>query len=108
MRHVLLEPLERRQLMDGNILFVRGADRSGGFIEATNDAQRTEQLADINNASTAAGNHGWQRLRNLLQGQGYTVSQITEPLEGGAPSAGQTQGAPIAFESLDLTQYDAI
>ena len=32
------------------LLFVRGADRSGGFLEANNDVGRTEQLADINNA----------------------------------------------------------
>ena len=40
------------------VLFIRGADRSGGFLEADDDAERTEQLADINNASTANGNHG--------------------------------------------------
>ena len=32
------------------VLFIRGADRSGGFLEADDDAERTEQLADINNA----------------------------------------------------------
>lgn len=28
------------------ILFIRGAERSGGFLEADDDAERTEQLAD--------------------------------------------------------------
>lgn len=103
-----IETLEHRQLLDGSILFVRGADRSGGFIEATNDAQRTEQLADITNASTANGNHGWKQLHDLLVNEGYTVTQIIEPLEAGAPGTGQTTGAPIAFETMDLSQYDAI
>ena len=92
----------------GSILFVRGADRSGGFLEATNDAQRTEQLADINNASTASGNHGWATLANRLRGEGYTVTQTKEPLERGAPSSGQTAGSPLALASMDLSQYEAI
>ena len=55
----MCEPLERRTLLAAPvILFVRGATRSGGFLEATSDAGRTEQLADINNTSTATGNHG--------------------------------------------------
>jgi len=103
-----LQPLEPRVLMAGTILFVRGADRSGGFLEATNDAQRTEQLADINNNSTAGGNHGWGQLASLLRGEGYTVKQIAEPLERNAPSTGQTTGREIAFEDLDLSGYSAI
>jgi hypothetical protein len=104
-----LQSLERRMLMaSGTILFVRGADRSGGFLEAANDSQRTEQLADINNTSTASGNHGWGTLASLLRGQGYTVEQIKEPLESGAPSAGQTTGRAIRFESLDLSKYAGI
>jgi len=95
-------------LMAGTILFVRGADRSGGFLEATTDTQRTEQLADINNNSTASGNHGWGQLATLLRGEGYTVKQIAEPLERGAPSTGQTTGRAIAFEDLNLSGYSAI
>ncbi|MGC4031026.1 MAG: hypothetical protein QM754_04680 [Tepidisphaeraceae bacterium] len=105
----IIEPLESRRLMaSGTILFVRGADRSGGFLEATNDTQRTEQLADITNTSTSTGNHGWATLANLLRGQGYTVQQVKEPLETGAPSTGQTTGAPIQFQNLDLSQYAGI
>lgn len=104
-----LQPLERRTLMaSGTILFVRGADRSGGFLEATNDSQRTEQLADINNTSTASGNHGWGTLASRLRGLGYTVEQIKEPLESGAPSTGQTTGRAIRFETLDLSKYAAV
>ena len=91
-----------------SILFVRGADRSGGFLEANNDAGRTEQLADIDNASTAGGNHGWATLAGTLRGAGFAVEQIVEPLEANAPATGQTAGAPIAFESMDLSRYDAI
>lgn len=103
----IFEPCEPRRLF-ANLLFIRGADRSGGFIEATNDAQRTEHLADINNTSTASGNHGWGQLADALRDAGYTLTQIVEPLEAGAPSSGQTQGAPIRFEQMDLDAYDAI
>lgn len=103
-----VDPLEPRRLLAGDILFIRGANRSGGFIEATNDAQRTEQLADINNASTASGNHGWKQLADLLRANGYTVTQVAEPLEAGAPSSGQTTGRHIDFEKLNLSQYEAI
>src|SRR5678815_4398333 len=103
------EPLERRTLLAAPvILFIRGADRSGGFLEATNDAGRNEQLADINNASTASGNHGWATLASTLRGAGYVVEQMNEPLEAGAPAVGQTQGAPIKFETMTLSRYAAI
>lgn len=91
-----------------SILFVRGADRSGGFLEANNDSQRTEQLADIFNSSTNGGNHGWNELRLALLGDGFEITQMIEPLENGAPATGQTTGAPIDFETMDLFQYDVI
>ena len=91
-----------------NILFVRGADRSGGFLEADNDFERTEHLADISNAMTFRGNHGWNSLRLTLEDAGFDVNQIAEPLESGAPSSGQTTGAGIAFDSVDLTVYDVL
>ncbi len=90
------------------VLFVRGADRSGGFLEAGNDAARTEQLADINNTATNNGNHGWGELSALLTAGGFDVVQIAEPLEDGAPGTGPTTGAPIPFETLALHEYDAI
>jgi len=105
---MLFEPLEPRRLFAGDVLFVRGADRSGGFIEATNDTQRTEQLSDITNAATSGGNHGWKQLADLLRGNGYTITQIVEPLESGAPGTGQATGAPIALDQIDLSQYDAV
>lgn len=104
-----IEPLEPRRFLSGEkILFVRGADRSGGWLEATNDSQRTEQLADINNASTSNGNHGWKQLATLLTNQGYVVSQIKEPLESNAPNTGQTTGSPINFASMNLDEYAVI
>lgn len=91
-----------------SVLFIRGADRSGGFLEADNDFERTEHLADINNAATFGGNHGWNSLRLTLEGAGFDVNQVAEPLEPGAPSSGQTTGAGIAFDLIDLTPYDVL
>jgi len=91
-----------------NVLFIRGADRSGGFLEADDDFERTEQLADINNASTSGGNHGWNELRITLEEAGFNVTQMAEPLEAGAPSTGQTTGAEIAFDSMDLSVFDVL
>jgi hypothetical protein len=93
---------------DPHILFIRGAERSGGFYEGGGDAARTEQLADINNASTSGGNHGWATLAGTLRDNGFTVSQMIEPLAGDDPDSGQTEGAPIDFASMDLSEYDAI
>lgn len=90
------------------VLFVRGADRSGGFLEAGNDFSRTEQLADITNMSTSGGNHGWFELAEALRNDGFIVEQMIEPLEPGAPMTGQTTGAPIPFETLDLDSYEGI
>ena len=91
-----------------SVLFVRGADRSGGFLEADNDAERTEQLADINNLATNNGNHGWGQLAGLLRDSGFNVTQIEETVEAGAASTGQTNGVAVPFETLDLSVYDAI
>ncbi|MFI4896335.1 MAG: GC-type dockerin domain-anchored protein [Phycisphaerales bacterium JB059] len=90
------------------VLFVRGADRSGGFFEAENDADRTEQLADIDNTSTAPGNHGWFELAEELRNIGFDVSQIIEPLEDHPPATGLTRGDHIDFEAMDLSHYDVI
>ncbi|MEM9713659.1 MAG: hypothetical protein AAGA17_15680, partial [Actinomycetota bacterium] len=86
------------------ILFVRGADRSGGFLEAGDDAQRTEQLADITNTSTARGNHGWGALAAMLRGAGHEVTQIAESAEGPGP----TDGLAVDLVSLDLDGYDVV
>lgn len=89
----------------GSVLFVRGADRSGGFLEADNDTERTEHLADIYNQQTFAGNHGWGELRLTLEGAGFAVEQITETAEN---DSGQSVGIAVEFETLDLSAYDVI
>ncbi len=86
------------------ILFVRGADRSGGFLEAGSDAQRTEHLGDIANLSTNGGNHGWGEFATALRSAGYGVDQIEE----GAEQAGPTEGQPVDFAALDLDAYDLV
>lgn len=90
------------------ILFVRGADRSGGFLEGGGDFARTEQLSDITNAATNGGNHGWFELAEALRGAGYEVQQVLEPLEADAPPTGPTEGAPLDFAALGLDSYDAV
>jgi hypothetical protein len=102
----IVEPLERRTLMNGTILFVRGATRSGGFLDGGPATARDDQLADINNTSTAAGNHGWATLAATLRDAGFVIEQITEPK--GAGGGDPVEGRPIRFESIDLTKYAAI
>jgi uncharacterized repeat protein (TIGR03806 family) len=87
------------------ILFVRGADRSGGFLEGSNDAQRTEHLGDIHNTTVGGGNHGWGELAATLRSEGFLVEQITETAEN---TSGASQGIHIDFESLNLDQYRVI
>ncbi|MGF1633847.1 MAG: DUF5060 domain-containing protein [Phycisphaerae bacterium] len=92
----------------GRILFIRGADRSGGFLETPNDTKRTEQLSDITNFQTFNGNHGWGELADTLRDEGFILDQMKEPLEPDAPITGATTGAPLNFAAMDLSQYDAI
>jgi hypothetical protein len=106
---MLIEALESRLLFaSGTILFIRGATRSGGFLEGVDAATRDEQLADINNHSTSSGNAGWGTLAQTLQSAGYAVQQMTEAKEPGAPSSGFIQGRAIRLENLDLSQFSAI
>src|SRR4051794_687137 len=98
---VACEPLDRRVMLAAAaatppaILFVRGATRSGGFLEATTAAGRNAQLADINDGSAAAGNSGWGTLAAALRDQGFSVEQINEAKEPGAPASGFVQGRAI-------------
>ncbi|MEM1446322.1 MAG: hypothetical protein AAGF84_09720 [Planctomycetota bacterium] len=92
---------------EASILFIRGADRSGGFLEAGNDTQRTEQLADITNAQTFGGNHGWKELADALVADGFTLTQLTETVEPGKPN-GPTDGVALDLTQINLAQYDAV
>lgn len=87
------------------VLFVRGGDRTGGFLEAGNDISRTEHLADINNLQTFGGNHGWGELRLTLEAANFQVEQM---IEGSETSSGPADGIAIDFTQLELSQYDAI
>lgn len=88
-----------------SVLFIRGADRSGGFLEARDDDSRTEQLAGIENDSTSGGNHGWSQLRSALVQAGYLVSQISETAEN---KSGPSQGIAVDLAALDLSQWEVI
>lgn len=89
------------------ILFLRGADRSGGFTEARDDAGRTRQLSSIHDKSTAMSNTGWYQLAQLLRGAGFAVTEIAEPVEDGN-TAGRTRGRPVPLETMKLEQYAVI
>lgn len=92
-------------IAQSKVLFLRGADRSGGFLEAGNDIERTEHLADIYNAQTFNGNHGWSELRIALEGAGFEVDQITETAEN---ASGPADGVAVALDELPLSDYDVI
>ena len=117
-RRARFELLESRQMLSATplpatglgddaprLLFVRGGDRTGGFLEAGNDAARTEQLSDINNFSTSGGNHGWGELRQTLETAGFVVEQITE---GSETASGPADGIALDFAAMDLSAYDAV
>jgi N-acetylneuraminic acid mutarotase len=86
------------------VLFVRGAARSGGFLEATNDAQRTEQLADIDNTG-GAGNHGWGELRATLESEGFLPAQVAETAETPTGPAG---GVHVDLELAHLGDLSVV
>src|SRR5688500_4591504 len=97
---MFIESLESRRLLAGeSILFIRGATRSGGFLEATDAEARNRQLADINDTSTAAGNTGWGSLAAELRAAGFVVSQMIEAKEKVEDGSGFVQGRPIRFET---------
>ncbi|MCB9870767.1 MAG: hypothetical protein H6837_12995 [Planctomycetes bacterium] len=60
-----------------SVLFIRGADGSGGLGSGT-PQQRTAHLSDIQDTSTQPGNHGFGELAALLRSDGFTVSQWIE------------------------------
>lgn len=91
-----------------SVLFIRGADRSGGFLEAGDDAARTEHLSDIFNSTTNGGNHSWGELRLTLESEGFTIEQWAEPVEPGAPATGPTEGIGLTFDSASLSAYDVL
>src|SRR5688572_22168483 len=110
-RHCCCEPLESRTHFAADpptILFVRGAPRSGGFLEGVGAEPRNGQLADINDFSTANFNTGWGTLANTLRDEGFVVEQMSEPKGSNAPTSGFVDGRPIRFEDMDLSKYSAI
>src|SRR5437588_8673883 len=98
-----IEALERRLFLAAlgeRILFIRGGSGTGGFLDGGTLAQRDEELADINNNSTAVGNHGWGQLAALLRSDGFVLNQM---IEGSA-----SNNTPVDLAALDLTKYSAV
>ena len=109
----LVEQSSLHAQQSGSVLFVRGADRSGGATEGSrvsdpfNIGGFTEQLADIrdptgavfSNNSTGNNNHSWFELASLLTANGYSVEQTTESVESSAGTTGPTDGVGVAFDT---------
>src|SRR3954467_11072363 len=94
----VVESLESRLFMAAQkILFIRGGNGTGGFIDGGTQAQRDEQLSDITNFSTATKNHSWGELANLLRGDGFSPEQKVEKNK-----------QPIDLSSMNLSQYSVI
>src|SRR5581483_12305200 len=93
-----IQPLEPRVFLTGDsILFIRGGTGTGGFIDGGSLAQRDEELSDINNHSTAKGNHGWGQLADMLRGDGFDLQQKIEK-----------PNRRIDLTKIDLSQYKII
>jgi N-acetylneuraminic acid mutarotase len=86
------------------VLFVRGADRSGGFTEAMDDAQRTANLGDVDDFTTGP-NRAWGELRATLESEGFLVTQVKETAE--TPS-GPAAGLPAPLATLGLSSYATV
>lgn len=90
------------------VLFIRGGDGTGGFLEATDAAGRTEHLADINNVSTMAGNHGWSELAQALRGDGFVVEQQIEGLNVPVPlTAASLAGVKVIVFGSNNASYSS-
>jgi hypothetical protein len=87
------------------VLFLRGADRSGGFLEAVDDAGRTAQLADVDDFTSGTLNRGWGELRTTLESEGFVVEQVKETAE---TASGPAQGLPFPLAGTPLGGYAAI
>jgi hypothetical protein len=87
------------------VLFLRGADRSGGFLEAFDDAGRTAQLADVDDFTSGTLNRGWGELRTTLEAEGFVVEQVKETAE---TASGPAQGLPFPLAGTPLGGYAAI
>mgnify|MGYP000085150989 CR=1 FL=1 len=78
------------------ILFIRGGDGTGGFLEGGFD----HHLCNIDDYDTWAGNHGWGSLADALRDQGYSLTQIEEgPIEN---------SGPVDLLSINLHDYAVV
>lgn len=78
------------------ILFIRGGDGTGGFLEGGFD----HHLCNIDDYDTWAGNHGWGTLADALRDEGFELIQLEEgPVEN---------SGPVDLLSLNLAEYAVI
>ncbi|MBX2874236.1 MAG: ThuA domain-containing protein [Saprospiraceae bacterium] len=78
------------------ILFIRGGDGTGGFLEGGAD----HHLCNIDDYDTWNGNHGWGTLADALRDEGFELTQMEEGPVGNS--------GPIDLLSLNLSDYDVI
>ncbi|MEM9886320.1 MAG: T9SS type A sorting domain-containing protein [Bacteroidota bacterium] len=75
------------------ILFIRGGNGTGGFLEGGTD----DQLSDITDFSTNNRNRGWGEFANALESEGYQLTQLIEQ-----------PNVPIDLTSINISQYDVV
>lgn len=78
------------------ILFIRGGDGTGGFLEGGFD----HHLCSIDDYDTWEGNHGWGTLADALREAGFALTQIKEgPVEN---------SGPVDLTAINLSDYAVV
>lgn len=88
-----------------SILFVRGADGTGGGATGGSFQERTALLSDVFDDATSPGNSGYGALRQLLQADGFQVAQWVE--SGGALTLALLQPHRIVVLGSNNRSYSA-
>lgn len=83
------------------LLYIRGGPGTGGFVEDYAD----DQLCDLADFATRAGNHGYGELAQLLEHDGFSLE---ERIEHGAPvDLSDLAGFDVVFFASNNATYSA-
>ena len=84
-----------------SVLFIRGADGSGGARSRGDKEHRTEELSSIHESRVKPGNHGFGSLATALRNDGFQVRQLIE-------SEGKlTVGGPVGRQRITWLNWSA-